>query len=633
MLLSAALSCFVVALLAPALIARIGARGGLLLALLPAGWLAWMLLAHGADISAGGALLESRPWIPGLGIEASLRLDGLSLLMAGLILGIGTLVLIYASSYLATDSRQGRFYGMVLAFMGAMLGLVLSDDILLLFVFWELTSITSFLLIGHDHEDEKARKSAFQGLFVTVAGGLVLMAGLIVLGNIAGSYSLSAIVATPDLHEAPKAGLALGLIVIGCFTKSAQFPFHFWLPNAMAAPTPVSAYLHSATMVKAGVYLLARLHPSLGEHAHWFWWLAPIGCLTMLTGAWLAFNHSGFKAVLAYTTVMALGTLTMLLGPALLGLGSVTFGLFPHLAERGILQAAAQAAGAPAEPMELALWHGFNLPLALSLCSLFAAGLVYLAWPRVQPHIANWPLARFGPEAAYWRLQDLIAWSSRIQTDFLQNGYLRYYVLTVLSVLLLLTGGTLLVQVGIPWPSAGDLPLRLVPALVAALVLVAALAALRSTRALSAVLALGAVGFGVALLYVWFSAPDLAITQVLIETLTTVLLVLVLFRMPRFRRLSSRLERLRDGFVALGMGLLMAALIWMVMGESPLESISTWLLAESVPGGHGRNVVNVILVDFRALDTLGEIFVLALAAVGVYALLRGQRDKEPEERA
>jgi multicomponent Na+:H+ antiporter subunit A len=753
------LSCFAAAIIAPWLLRRGGARAGLLLALLPAGWLVAFIALHGADVSAGGAILQSRAWIPGLDIDAAFRLDGLSLLMAGLILGIGALVLTYASSYLDGDRRQGRFYSTIMAFMGAMLGMVLADNVLLLFVFWELTSITSFMLIGYNHEDEKARKSAFQGLFITVGGGLAMMAGLIVLGQIAGGYSLTAILAVEDLHLAPEAGLALGLIVVGCFTKSAQFPFHFWLPNAMAAPTPVSAYLHSATMVKAGVYLLARLHPALGEHAHWFWWLAPAGAITMVMGAVLAFRSSGLKRVLAYTTVMALGTLVLLLGigaaaaavtfllghamykgalflvagiidheagakdireasglgrklpvtaafaaiaaasgaglpplfgfvgkelllesganaglvfgiaaivagalvagmlatlllriffgpfsakrpsadvheapwsmlagPVVLGIGSLGLGLAPGLAGLGILQAAAQSVGAPATPLNLALWHGFNLALLMSGLSLLAAVGVYLAWPRVQRGFAAWSWPeRFGPEAGYWRLQDGIVWSARTQTDLLQSGYLRFYVLMVLLVVLGLTGGTLLTRVGITLPDdAWSMP-SMIPMLVGTMVLAAGLAALRTRTALKSVLALGALGFGIALLYIWYSAPDLAITQVLIETLTTVLLVLVLFRMPRFRMLSTPRDRARDMVVAVSLGALMTALLWMVIGVSEFDPISNWFLAESVAQGHGRNVVNVILVDFRALDTLGELFVLALAGVGVYALLRGHR--------
>lgn len=755
------LACFAGAAAAPLLMRGNAARPALLLALLPATLLALLVAVHGGAVAAGATVIEARPWISGLSVAASFRLDGLSLLMAGLILGIGTLVVAYAGSYLGDDPRAGRFFVYLLSFMGAMLGLVLADNILLLFVFWELTSVTSFLLIGYNHEEEKARKNAFQGFFITVAGGLVMLAGIVALGEAVGSYELSTILATEDVHQHPVAGLALALIVIGCFTKSAQFPFHFWLPNAMAAPTPVSAYLHSATMVKAGVYLLARLHPAFGEHAHWFWWLVPAGGLTMVLGAVLAFRSTGLKAILAYTTVMALGTLTMLLGigeagaavtfllahalykgalflvagiidheaggkdlrdigglgsklpvtasaaliavlsaaglpplfgfigkemlleygldastavaaasvlaagfvtamvatlwlraftggfrakrehvheapwpllagPVLLGLGSIGFGLVPGLAEAGVLQAAAMAVGAaPDAALGLKLWHGFNLPLLLSGLSLGLGAALYLAWPRLQPGFASWTgPERYGPEAQYERGMQALASISDWQTRTLQSGYLRNYVMIVLLVVLGVVGGTLLLRAGLSLPAEDIVRPSLIPSVVAAIVFAAGIAALRTRTALSSVIALGAVGFGIALIYIWYSAPDLAITQVMIETLTTILLVLVLVRLPRFRRLSTRAARSRDTVLATSVGLLMAALLWMVMGmPSPADPISEWLLNEAVPSGYGRNVVNVILVDFRQLDTLGELFVLGLAAVGVYALLRRQAER------
>ncbi|MEQ9012473.1 hydrogen gas-evolving membrane-bound hydrogenase subunit E [Algiphilus sp.] len=762
-MLVAVLACFAAACAAPPLLTRLGTvLGGRLLALLPLILLGVLLSGFGAEVAAGGAVVQSLAWIPGLSVSASFLFDGLSMLMAVLVLGIGVLILTFAASYLDGDDRAPRFFAYLMSFMGAMLGLVLSDNLLLLFVFWELTSVTSFLLIGYDHEDEKARKSAFQGLFVTVAGGLVMLAGIIVLAEMAGSYELSAILAGEDLHAAPGAGLALALIAIGCFTKSAQFPFHFWLPNAMAAPTPVSAYLHSATMVKAGVYLLARLHPVLGEHAHWFWWLVPAGSVTMLLGAVLAFRSSGLKRVLAYTTVMALGTLTLLLGlgeagaavsfllahalykgalflvagivthesgakdirdanglarhmpvtavaaliaaasaaglpplfgfigkellmeagqhgpvlvrvmallagalvaamvatlvlrvffsgdgranpkaaheapwsmlagPVVLGIGTVLFGLFPGLATDSMLAAAAKAAGEEGK-FYLALWHGFNMALLMSTVSLLIAVGLFLGWPAMQRRFAAWTVPeRFGAEAGYGRLLDGILGIASLQTRLLQSGYLRYYVMTLLLVLLTLTGGTLLARTGIIVPAGADFGSYGVPAVMAAIILAAGMAALRTRTALKAVLALGALGFGVALVFLWYSAPDLAITQVMIETLTTILLVLVLFRMPRFRRLSTVAERARDVVIAVSVGALMTALVWMVIGGRQFPSIASWFLEHSVAEGYGRNVVNVILVDFRALDTLGEIFVLALAAVGVYALLRGPAMLESE---
>lgn len=748
--------------LAPPLIRRWPHRGPYLIALLP---LAGLLILLSLAASHPLGLTTELAWAPGLGVRFGLRLDGLSLLMGLLVLGIGTLVVAYAANYLQGEARHPRFTATLLAFMTAMLGLVLADDVILLFIFWELTSITSFLLIGYDHEDEKARKSAFQGLFITVAGGLSLLAGLIVLGEAAQSYRLSDWLEQGGALAAhPQAGLAFVLIAVGCCTKSAQFPFHFWLPNAMAAPTPVSAYLHSATMVKAGVFLFARLHPVLGEHP---WWeaLVPIGAFTALFAAWMAFRADGLKRILAYTTVMALGTLTLLLGlnqpaaavafllahalykgalfliagiithetgaknvsevagmrrhlpwtfaaallaaasgagllpwfgfiakelliesalatgpllaamvvltaalvggmlftvalrpflgaakakrpfdeiheaspwlllgPVLLSVSGLLLGLMPGWVDGPLLARAALAAGA-LDPAPLYLWHGVNLALITSLVSLLLAALLWWLWPRVQPRLASFAADRFGPEAAYEGLQRAIVVGSGLLTHLLQSGLLRRYVAISLISTVVLLGSTLWLRMGdaLLWPSFAW-PDSL-PAVIAVGVLAMALLALRGDNALRAALLLGAVGFGVALLYLWFSAPDLAITQVLIETLTTILLVLILFRLPPMRKLSGAGQRSIDIGLAALAGLTLSMVLWQVLQAPEAPVIADWLVANSVSGGHGRNVVNVILVDFRALDTLGEIFVLALAAVGVFALLRGRpRHQTGEER-
>lgn len=746
--------------LAPVLVRRWPRVGPRLLALLP---LVGFLHLARLVVEHPEGLIRRLDWVPGLGVELGLRLDGLSWLMAALVLGIGTLVVAYAAEYLRGEARQPRFMATLLAFMLAMLGLVLADDVILLFVFWELTSITSFLLIGYDHEDRKSRDAAFQGLFITVAGGLALLVGLIVLGEAAGSYRLSDwLTQGAALAAHPQAGLAFVFIALGCLTKSAQFPFHFWLPNAMAAPTPVSAYLHSATMVKAGVFLFARLHPVLGEHP---WWdaLIPIGAFTALFAAWMAFRADGLKRILAYTTVMALGTLTLLLGlgqpqaavafllahalykgalfliagilthetgaknvsevsgqrralpltfaaallaaasgaglmpwfgfiakellleatvhgapllagmviltaalvaamlftvalrpflgtpraprpqaqvheagpwllagPLVLALLGTLFGLLPGLAESGLLRAAAISVG-DAAPKSLALWHGVNAAFLASLASLGLGVLLWTLWPRFRVRLGSPAWDRWGPEAGYDALLRLLQRLSTRSTSTLQSGLLRRYVaITLLStvVLLVLTlvfrfDGTLALPVFAAPP--------LVPAALAAGILLMAVLALQGDNALRAALLLGAVGFGIALIYLWLSAPDLAITQVLIETLTTILLVLILFRLPPMRKLSSFPQRAVDLVLATAVGTTITVVMWQLLAAAPPEAISEWLVANSVDGGHGRNVVNVILVDFRALDTLGEIYVLALAAVGVFALLKGRPHPHGED--
>jgi len=313
-MLYAILSTFLVAAFAPTIHRLTGRTSGWVLGLLPAGLFVYFLSFLPA-VSSGESIVLAWPWLPGLDIQLSFLVDGLSLLFALLISGIGFFIVTYAGRYLEKDRDLGRFYVILLAFMGSMLGLVLADNLIAMFVFWELTSITSYLLIGYNHENADARKYALQGLFVTVGGGLAMLAGIIMLAMAGGSYEISEILSNGDVVREHALYLPLlFLILLGAFTKSAQVPFHFWLPRAMAAPTPVSAYLHSATMVKAGIYLLARLNPSLGGTDVWFTTLVLVGSVTMFTGVFLAYRSTGVKKVLAYSTVMALGTLTMLIG-------------------------------------------------------------------------------------------------------------------------------------------------------------------------------------------------------------------------------------------------------------------------------------------------------------------------------
>ncbi|MDP3899314.1 MAG: proton-conducting transporter membrane subunit, partial [Mesorhizobium sp.] len=274
-----------------------------------------LLLSHAPAFSRGQNIKAQHEWLPQIGLSFSFFVDGLGLFFAALILGIGLLIIVYARFYLSRNDPMGRFYGYLLLFQGAMVGIALSDNILLLLVFWELTSLTSFLLIGYWRHLPEARQGARMALVVTGGGGLLLIAGMLVLGHIAGSYQLSEILQRGDLIKASPLYLPMLLLVLGgAFTKSAQFPFHFWLPHAMAAPTPVSAYLHSATMVKAGVFLLARLWPVLAGTDAWFLIVAPVGLVTMLIAAWIAIFKDDLKALLAYSTVSHLGLMTMLLG-------------------------------------------------------------------------------------------------------------------------------------------------------------------------------------------------------------------------------------------------------------------------------------------------------------------------------
>lgn len=756
---AAVLSGFFLALAAPGLYRLTGRAAGWLFALLPLALTAYLLSLLGS-IAAGEALHARHDWVPSLGVGLSFTLDGLSLLFALLISGVGALVLVYTVGYLAGHPQLGRLYAFLLMFMASMLGLVLADNLLVLFVFWELTSISSYLLIGFDHERDKARAAALQALLVTGGGGLVLLAGLLLLGQAGGSLELSTLLGRGDrLRSHPFYVPALVLILVGAFTKSAQFPFHFWLPGAMEAPTPVSAYLHSATMVKAGVYLLARMTPMLGGTDVWVGTVSAAGAATMLLGAWLALGQSDLKRILAYSTVSALGTLTLLLGlggslavhaamayllahalykgalflvagaldhetgtrdvdrlgglgrsmpltavtagfaalsmaglvplfgfiakelsyeaalhvpvswwvaaatvaanvplvavaglvglrpflgkavstprsaheaPPSLLLGplalaglSVVFGIWPGGAERLVAAASTSVLGQPAG-IHLALWHGLTPALALSVATLAGGGGAYAGRGLLLRASSRFEgAARWGPagwyELALKGLNGLAVGLTRV----LQSGYLRYYLMITVAATAGLTGYALIgrhgLTVTVNWSD-----LRFYEVGLAVLILLATLAAVLLKARLAAIAALGVVGYGVALVFVLFGAPDLAMTQFLVETLTVILFVLVFYHLPEPRIVSDGAARWRDAALATGAGAVMTVLVLVGTPEN-YPSISAYFVENSVPRGHGRNVVNVILVDFRGLDTLGEITVLAVAAVGVYALLKLRR--------
>ncbi|HEV7733018.1 MAG TPA: hydrogen gas-evolving membrane-bound hydrogenase subunit E [Candidatus Binatia bacterium] len=738
--------------------AALGARGlawanGIVVALTLA-----LAIALGGPALVGDAAVVSLPWVPGLGLGLSLRLDGLALLFALLILGIGLLVVVYARFYLAADEALPRFYASLLLFMAAMLGIVTSDNLLLLVVFWELTSVASFLLIGFWDRDAAARAGAWQALMVTGMGGLALLAGVLVLGAAAGTFELSALRAHADqVRSLPAAHLALALILLGAFTKSAQVPFHFWLPSAMAAPTPVSAYLHSATMVKAGIFLLARLSPIFADTLLWHTAVIGVGATTMLVGGWAALRHTDLKRLLAYSTVSQLGLITMLYGlgteaasvaatfhvlnhatfkaalfmiagivdheagtrdlarlgglvhtmprttvlaclaaaamagipplngfvskemfyesaldgplwlPILSVVGStltaaytlrfvmgaffgrpadpsvhaheapaglrlpvevlvlvcLAVGIAPSLVAEPLVTAAASAVvGAPVHP-HLALWHGLTPALGLSAVGLLAGAALWAA-RRGTARTALPP--RFGRTAG--EMYDVVVrgllHGAHVVTDGLQNGSLRRYVVVVLGCTVTL------IALGI----GGDadvvrLPMTTAPIAAWLLTLVTPIAAVATAvlyrRRWPSVLALGAVGLFVALYFAWLSAPDLVLTQLLVESVTTILLVLVLFFLPKETHTREPRRRLAfDATVAAIVGSGVTAVAYGVM-RRPFESISRYHLAHSLPDGGGANVVNVILVDFRGYDTLGEITVLAIAAIGIVALLQAGR--------
>lgn len=765
-MLLAVLSGFVLAILVPIIRRQVGPWTGWVLAVLPAALFVYFASQIPA-ISSGMVVQEQWSWFPSLNIHLSFTLDGLALLFALLITLIGTSVLIYAGAYLEHHPDLGRFFVILVAFMASMLGLVLADNLVALFVFWELTSITSYLLIGFHHEDDKARKSALQGLFISVIGGFFLLVGIMLLGIYGGSFSLQTLLSESSQWMAT-APITLIIICIlgGTFTKSAQFPFHFWLPNAMAAPTPVSAYLHSATMVKAGVYLMARLNPAFGELPLWTLLLTSFGATTMLVGAWLSFTHTDAKKVLAYSTVMALGTLTMLIGigsdyamvafavfllghslykgalfmvagsldhetgtkdlsqmgglrrlmpwtagaallaglslagvpplfgfigkelmleavlsasvwqtavvimavlaamftaaiaaavalkpfygalketpkqpheapfgmligPLLLASLSLLFGVFPGVPELLVVSAAVTSvAGAPID-FYLSLWHGFNLPLLLSVAGLSGGAILFMLWSRSRTALArlNERVEPITPEQGYFKFLDGVIGLCNWQTKILQNGKMGNYMIVLVMTTVTLVGWTLAQQSGIRF-TLSWVDVNFYEAIIVGLLMVTAIYATFTRSRLGAVATMGVLGFMVALTFVLFSAPDLGITQVLVETLTVILLVLVLFRLPGFARFSTLFEIFRDGFVAVSFGVLMTLLILSTLEHRMFPPISQYFIEASYPEALGRNIVNVILVDFRALDTLGELFVLGIAALGVYSMLKLRAEKK-----
>ena len=760
-MLTAILSGFVLAAVAPAIYRIAQKFTGPLLALLPLLLVCYFVNQFGA-IAAGSDARETHAWAPMLGLNLTLLLDGLSMLFVLLIAGIGALILVYAGAYFKGDPRLGRLFAFLLMFMSSMLGLVLADNLLALFVFWELTSISSYLLIGFHHERAEARAAALQALLDTGGGGLALLAGLLLLAQVGGSQDISALLAEAErIHAHALYWPILLLILAGAVTKSAQFPFHFWLPAAMEAPTPVSAYLHSATMVKAGVYLLARLSPVLGGSDAWLWSVTGIGTVTMLAGGFLAATQVDLKRILAYSTISALGTLFMLLGlgtagattaavvfllahalykgalfmvagtidhetgtrdaralgglarwmpitaatavlaglslaglgpllsfigkelvfetvwespewwfvltpavvlagalfvlpaglvgarpfvggwkptpktpheappgmwigPAVLALGGLLMGVWPTPPADWLLAPAAYAVTreTPSLSLSLGLWHGFNPALALSALSIGLGIAIYLAWDGLRLRAARFrPVLNWGPASAYsYALQGLNQLASG-QTHLLQSGYLRFYLLIALATAVGFAATTL-VWFGAPLEPISWSDLRFYEAGLAVLMLLATAAALRAKSRLAAIASLGVVGYSIALVFVFYGAPDVAMTQFLVETLTVILFVLVFYHLPEPPVLSSMVSRARDALIALSVGVVVTSLVLIGLRVQYSPPISSYYSEYSVSLAHGRNLVNVILVDFRALDTLGEISVLAAAGIGVFALLK-----------
>jgi multicomponent Na+:H+ antiporter subunit A len=744
----------IAALLAPVLVRWLGRRAFYLLAVVPAAALGWAL-THTAAMRDGHAVTEVYPWVGQLDVELVFRMTSLSWLMVLLVGGVGALALVYCARYFAADEPGlARFAGVFVGFAGAMLGLIVSDNLIVLYVFWELTTVFSYLLIGHDPASRASRLAALQALIVTTLGGLAMLVGIIMLGEQAGSYRWSQV--TSALPSGGYLAVAVVLLLLGALSKSAIFPFSFWLPAAMAAPTPVSAYLHAAAMVKAGVFLVGLLGPALADAAPWRPMVLIAGTVTMLFGGWTALRQHDLKLLLAYGTVSQLGLLVVALGagfrdaalagammllahalfkatlffvvgiidhaagtrdlrelsglrrsaPALwavavlaalsmagvpplagfvgkeaileafLGGGgwwrwlvlvgvvcgsalTVAYTLrflwgafadkpavaprvvhrvsWPFLAPAALLAVAGLAAGLFASALDgllagyadtypdaggyhLAVWHGVTPALALSALVLAGGGAVFAITGRTR----WWQRLRLPVDGAVG-YERATGWLGRLAvevTGATQRGSLPIYLGTILLTLVVLGGGVLLA--GWPWPARlrlWDTPVQLVPAVV---LIIAAVFATRARRRLAAVVLVGVTGYATAILFILHGAPDLALTQFLVETCTMVMFVLVLRRLPghfSVRPLVAS-RRLR---VAIGMavGTVVAGLAYVATAGRQAASISTAFAEPAVSYGGGRNIVNVTLVDIRAWDTMGEISVLMVAAIGVASLVFG----------
>ncbi len=759
---------FAGAVLAPVLIKRLGHKAAWVLALLP---LASFLhfLSFLPEITAGGAVTGGYAWVPSYNLSFSWFFDGLSLTFALLITGIGTLIILYSGGYMKGHPQQGRFLAFVFLFMGAMLGVVASDSFLMLFVYWELTSITSFLLIGFDHEREASRRAALQALIITGGGGLALLAGLILIWNISGVTQLSMLLHIQNIVTASPFYLAALLLVLGgALTKSAQFPFHVWLPNAMEAPTPVSAYLHSATMVKAGVYLLMRLQPVLGGTPAWEILLPFFGGITLIVGAVMAVRQTDLKQMLAYTTVSSLGLLVMLTGygsphalaaavlyliahslfkgalfmvagildhetgtrdvtrlgglaktmpltfmaallaglsmaglpplvgflakeeiyaalahggirsvlfttlavagnglmmvvgltlaftpffgprrqtpqpphegPALLWLGPVVLavlslggGIFSSLLHTHFSSPMVSAVAGEARVVDISIIPHIGLPLGLSLLTMAIGFALFSSLHRLRTHLARLLDAMGpGPDRGFDHLlASLIKAAHRI-TNVIHGGRLDVYV--TVTLIILACAFWVPMAVFAEWPSLPKLPAH-IELYEAAFLLIAVMglyAVLRSRNRLTAIVSLGIQGFAISVIFLLFGAPDLSFTQFMIETLSVVILALVMTRLKLYPNDHRPWPQVvLDSSVALlgGLGLM---LMMLRVTEQPLDqTLSRFFSTYSKLLAHGENVVNVIIVDFRGVDTLGEIAVVMVTGLAILALIRIRAPRRP----
>lgn len=732
-----------------------------------------LLLLQAKEVFNGGTVTQTWAWLPQLGIDLSFRLDALGLLFCLLISGIGTLIYIYAYYYLNPRNSLSKLYLLLMLFMASMLGISLSNNLILLLIFWELTSISSFLLVGYWSNYEAAQRGSRMALTITGMGGLAMLGGFILLGQITGTYQIDQILTMKDQIQSHSLFVpSLLLILLGAFTKSAQFPFHFWLPNAMAAPTPVSAYLHSATMVKAGIFLLARFTPIFVGAALYHNIVTFVGLFTLCMAAFFAIFKEDLKGLLAYSTISHLGlivcllgigsplavaaaifhiinhatfkaalfmlagiidhetgtrdlrklsgiwqllpftaTLTMitaasmagvpltngflskemfftellanLSGPVLIvsaimatlaGIFAVAYsvrlvhgvffdgpiglevpnrqahepplgmrvpaillavlcilvGLLPALLVENIVNATARASTQMPDfaGSHLAIWHGFNLPLLMSIVALLGGVIFYFSLAkggRIREIDLDLILGKFQGRVLFDLFLKHLLLSSRKFKRQTENGSLQSYLMWIV----LFSGALLSIPFINQGLTTGTRELVHAPAIAIVLWLLLFSACWMMLwfhhERIKAVLISGAVGLVVTLVFVTLSAPDLALTQITVDVVTTVLLLMSLSLLPQLTPYESSVSRRwRDALIAIGGGLGIGWISWLMLTRDH-NSISWFFMQQSLPLGGGSNVVNVILVDFRGFDTFGEITVLGIAAIGALCLMDGMR--------
>ncbi len=757
--------------------------------------------------SAGDVVTETVEWMPSLGINFTAYVDGLGLLFALLITGIGALVVLYSIYYLNKDKESlGHFYVYLLLFMGAMLGVVLSDNMVVMYMFWELTSISSFLLIGYWYEKERSRYGARKSMLITVFGGLSMLGGIVILESIAGSFSIRDMVANQAMiAESPFFIAAMILILLGAFTKSAQFPFHIWLPDAMEAPTPVSAYLHSATMVKAGLYLVARMSPVFQESPIWLWTIAAVGTFTLFWGSFNAVKQTDLKGILAFSTVSQLGLIMSLLGlgaaalhydgmddniymvatiaaifhlinhatfkgslfmmvgivdhetgtrdirklgglmtvmpitftiavigslsmaglppfngflskemflkattkvfsmdffaldtigilipvvafiasvftfiysliiftrtfmgkaqfdqlpkqpheapigmlipPAILAILVVVLGFVPNVLSNSLIKPAVESiyptlvASGQDVKVDIYFWHGLTPELYMTIGVILLGTLMFFTinkWMGIYNHIPH----RLTLNGMY---DGTLVWSNKAAYRFKDNymtGFIRSYLVYIF---LFLSGMMLfsMYRFDLFDFSFGEMeavaPYEYV---LGAVIILASLAILFMRSRLPSIILLGVVGYSVALFFVFFNAPDLALTQLVIETVSVALFLLVFYHMPEISKKEVRVKfKIENAIVSIFVGVTVMLLSFMALSNRSLSSISEYYKENVYDLAAGKNMVNVVLVDFRGFDTLFEIVVLAIAAIGIYTMIKfrttvrtkGAREHEPKK--